>query len=382
MRKYVELLIDMLKFYTPSRREEKLSHYIAQRMNEFGFSNVYIDQVNNVIGSIGEGSPKILLCGHLDTVPGYLKVQVNDKIVKGRGAVDAKSSFAAMLLAAAELNGMEGIGEVIIAAVTDEEGNGIGMKELVSRGINADYAIFGEPSGLSNITIGYKGRISFKIIAKGRGAHAGSPWVGVSAVEPVFKAWEAIKNYSKRHEIENNKYDSLTSCLTMIRGGTSHNIVPENCEAVIDVRVPPRMRCFEVIRDLNIVINELKKELPPDVDITLKVLDMTEPFEADKRSIVVRGLSIAAYEVLGKGATLVKKTGTGDMNVLGNALRIPVVTYGPGNSHLSHTNNEFIEIKEYLQGIQIYKRAVYHINRLHNKMKEHEKLKNQKEKAL
>jgi hypothetical protein len=53
-------------------------------------------------------------------------------------------------------------------------------------------------------------------------------------------------------------------------------------------------------------------------------------------------------KVLNKPATLLRKTGTGDMNILGKAMNLPIVTYGPGDSHLDHTLDEHIEIKEYL----------------------------------
>jgi len=53
-----------------------------------------------------------------------------------------------------------------------------------------------------------------------------------------------------------------------------------------------------------------------------------------------------------------RKTGTGDMNLFGKALKIPMITYGPGNSHLDHTPNEYIDIQEYLDSIQVYEKAL------------------------
>lgn len=56
-----------------------------------------------------------------------------------------------------------------------------------------------------------------------------------------------------------------------------------------------------------------------------------------------------------------KKTGTGDMNVLGRALGIPVVTYGPGNSHQSHTRRECVEIQDYLASIDVISEALVNL---------------------
>ena len=62
---------------------------------------------------------------------------------------------------------------------------------------------------------------------------------------------------------------------------------------------------------------------------------------------------------------LIRKTGTGDMNVLGNSLKIPVVTYGPGEPHASHSKDERIEIESYLKCIEVFGRALFHTSRLH-----------------
>jgi LysW-gamma-L-lysine carboxypeptidase len=68
--------------------------------------------------------------------------------------------------------------------------------------------------------------------------------------------------------------------------------------------------------------------------------------------------------------SLIRKTGTGDMNILGNALNMPAVTYGPGDPHSSHTANERIKIQEYILSIEIYTRALFHISRIHHMKKD------------
>ena len=65
--------------------------------------------------------------------------------------------------------------------------------------------------------------------------------------------------------------------------------------------------------------------------------------------------------------TLIRKTGTGDMNVLGNQWNIPVVTYGPGDPHEAHTIDEKVSIEEYLKGIEILKKTLEHLKRIHDK---------------
>jgi len=98
-------------------------------------------------------------------------------------------------------------------------------------------------------------------------------------------------------------------------------------------------------------------------------LDETEPFEAPHNSPLVRAFTLRVLDVEHARPTLIRKTGTGDMNVIGNRLNIPVVTYGPGDPHASHTINESVSIDEYLQGIEVLKRTLHHLKRLHDKKK-------------
>ena len=116
----INLLVETLKIYTPSSQESALSLFLADVMKELGFTNISLDCVNNVSGVIGNGSPSLLLCGHIDTVPGILPVKITDKHIFGRGSVDAKSSFVAMLLAASKLASNRDIGKVIVAGVVEE----------------------------------------------------------------------------------------------------------------------------------------------------------------------------------------------------------------------------------------------------------------------
>ena len=96
----VELLRRMLEIYSPSGEEEELASFIKETMVKLGFEPVWMDKAGNVYGAVGTGSPVILLCGHMDTVPGKTPVKMGDGRLYGRGAVDAKSSLAAMISAA------------------------------------------------------------------------------------------------------------------------------------------------------------------------------------------------------------------------------------------------------------------------------------------
>jgi LysW-gamma-L-lysine carboxypeptidase len=360
----IELLNRSLKEYTPSRAEASLANLLKDKsINELGFEKTNIDNVGNVIATKGSGRPVILLCGHMDTVPGRIPVRIENGYLYGRGASDAKSSLIAMLLAASEFHKQRGT--IIFAGVVDEEGNATGIKELVRSKTTIDYAIFGEPSGISNITIAYKGRFAFRLTCDvGTSAHASAPWLAKNSIEEVYDFWQAIQLELGRLDSRSDKSNKVTCSLTEISGGSSHNVTPQKCKITVDIRIPTTNTSRKIQELVASIVKEVS--IKKNVRATYRVEDMTEPFEADHTSPLVRALSLSIIDVCRKRPILLRKTGTGDMNILGNAFRIPVVTYGPGDPHSSHTVDERIRIAEYISSIEVYNTTLFHTSRLHH----------------
>jgi len=359
----IELLKRALEIYTPSRSEAQLANLIKEKcLDDLGFEKVNIDSVGNVIATKGNGTPRILLCGHMDTVPGQIPVRIDSGFLFGRGASDAKAPLISMLLACSEFKQR---GTIIFAGVVDEEGNATGIKELVKNNLSIDYAIFGEPSGINRITISYKGRIALKLTCDVLdSAHASAPWLSKNSIEEVFEVWKLLRaEISAKYDKTDNKSKSVSLSLTEISGGSSHNVTPQKCKVTIDIRVPNGVKCLEILNHLDTSIRNISEMRK--VKITYRIEDMTEAFEADHSSPLVRALSLSILDVCKVRSVLLRKTGTGDMNVLGNSLNIPVVTYGPGEPHVSHSKDERVEIQSYLTSIEIYNRALFHTSRLH-----------------
>ena len=360
----IELLNRSLKEYTPSRAEASLANLIKDKsIDELGFEKTNIDNVGNVIATKGSGRPVIMLCGHMDTVPGRIPVRMENGYLYGRGASDAKSSLIAMLLAASEFPKQRGT--IIFAGVVDEEGNATGIKELVRSKSTIDYAIFGEPSGISNITIAYKGRFAFRLTCDvGTSAHASAPWLAKNSIEEVYDFWQAIQLEIGRLDSGSDKSSKVTCSLTEISGGSSHNVTPQKCKITVDIRIPTTNTSRRIQELVASIVKEVS--IKKNIRATYRIEDMTEPFEADHTSPLVRALSLSIIDVCRKRPILLRKTGTGDMNILGNAFRIPVVTYGPGDPHSSHTVDERISIAEYISSIEVYSTTLFHTSRLHH----------------
>ncbi|MCW4044713.1 MAG: M20/M25/M40 family metallo-hydrolase [Candidatus Bathyarchaeota archaeon] len=362
----VRLLTDLLSIYSPSGKETAIADFLAKEMRDLGFS-VRKDAVGNVIGEIGQGEPTILLCGHMDTILGNLPVRVESNKIYGTGAVDAKGPLAAMIMAAATLAREAALpAKVLVVAVVEEEATSKGIKYVIKQGLKADYAIFGEPSGVENITIGYKGSLHLRITCKTETGHSSSPWFYENALEKAFDLWQQIKTVYPPVEQQESPFHAVTACLVKLAGGRGNSKVPSESEMRVDIRVPPQLTAAQVFGVYERVIKQWQ-DANPKVKVKVTIMDQNEAFEVPTDSFLVRAMSFAIRKVMNKPATLLRKTGTGDMNILGRAMHIPIVTYGPGDSHLDHTKDEHIDIREYLAGIEVYKETILKLSELHKK---------------
>jgi LysW-gamma-L-lysine carboxypeptidase len=338
-----DFLKGMLEIYSPSGQEAKLANFLQTQMNNMGF-DAEIDEVGNVIGRIGEGEPILLLSGHMDTVTQELPVQVINGELTGRGAVDAKSSLAALILAASNFADKKIRGSILVVGTVQEEGTSSGIKNIVNKGLKAGYSIFGEPSNTNFIVVGYKGSLDIGVEVRTKPGHPANPTVR-NANEELISIWLSIKDELGKYQSKSS-YNSVSVSLGRLDGGDNQSM------AEIRVRIPFKMSCSDTYEIINRVIQEYC-EKTTDVVCTTRLIDTTEPYEAEKKSPLIEALGNSIKQITGEEARLIKKTGTGDMNIYGNGIKTSAVTYGPGDPRLDHTDHERISIKQFLDTIKI-----------------------------
>ncbi len=361
----VELLQSMLGIYSPSGSEERLANFLQEHMSGRGFK-VRRDKVRNVIGELGEDGPRILLCGHMDTVPGEIPVRIEGDFLYGRGSVDAKSSLAAMITGSSlAIERCSLPFRITVAGVVEEETSSAGAKALIGSGDSYDLAVFGEPSGATNIIIGYKGSLQIHVTCMTRGGHSASPWLSRNSYEEAFEFWRNFKNAL----IENDsasKFSAVTGCVTSAIAGEAANNIPSQASLVIDVRIPPSIKAEEMTSRIEEFAQYYQKE-HEGVYLSITTEDPTEAFLGSGDSMAVRAFRWAIRKTTGSQALLVKKTGTSDMNLFAESKYIPMIAYGPGDSGLDHTENERISIGEYLSSVEVYANAIQQIASFANK---------------
>ena len=348
----VQLLQSMLEYYSPSGSEAELASFLKHQMNAEGIDST-IDSAGNVIGVLGKEGPRILLCGHMDTVPGQIPVRVDGDLLYGRGAVDAKASLAAMIHGAlrAKEKG-QAQAQITVVGVVEEETSSKGVRALMTRKQGYDLAIFGEPSGASGIVVGYKGSLKLHLTFRTRGGHSASPWLSASSFEEACNFWAKFESKLLNNRAQ-SKFEVVTGCVTNITAGGPGNSVPASAIMEIDVRLPPTLKSESLADRVKNFVEQYSAGRR-DVTVELRIDDQTDAFLGGTNSTALSAFRWAIRKVQGSQMVLLKKTGTSDVNLFAQTQSVPMFAYGPGDSRLDHTPTEHVSISEYLTSIEVY----------------------------
>ncbi len=336
----VDLLVEMLKIYSPSGQEAALARFLVSAMGELGLE-ARLDRAGNAVGTVGEGPVTVVLLGHIDTVEGYIPVRFEGDRLYGRGAVDAKGPMAAFIWAAASLarqGKLEGKRVVVFGAVEEESASSKGARQAM-QDYSPDYAIIGEPSGWEALTLGYKGRLlaRWKAAAPLRHTAVPEPSVVEQAVDFWLRMREFCEEFNSRASGHFERIDP--SLRRLWSGGDGFT---EWAEAVVAFRLPPGV-------EPGWLGEEVKRAAGAG---QVETWGEERAYRAEKSTPLVRAMLNAIREVGGRPRFKVK-TGTSDMNVVASRWRCPMLAYGPGDSALDHTPEEHIELDEYRRAIEV-----------------------------
>ncbi len=331
---------------SPSGHEHEAAAWLVTRMQALGFTQAYLDEVGNAIGVMGTGPREIVLLGHIDTVPGHVPVRVETdaqgrRVLYGRGSVDAKGPLAAFVDAVAGLGPRAGWRLTVIAAV-DEERDSVGARHVVPRH-RPEYAIIGEPSRWSRVTLGYKGtawaRVRVEIALAHTAAQAPSACEIAADLWQQVRAWVAAENAGQAA-----MFDQLQVTLRDWASGTDG--LHEWAEMRLGARLPlawPPERWYSALKE--------RLANAPGATVTPEGYAIPA-YLADRRTPLVRAF-LRAIRAQGARPGLVRKSGTADLNIVAPAWGCPAVAYGPGDAALDHTPHEHLPLDEYARAVTV-----------------------------
>lgn len=362
-----EILADLIRIpsYNPSGNEAQIASYVADVMEAAG-CEVEVKEVvpgrPNVIARLkGEGAGKtIILNTHLDVVPageGWntdpLKMEIKDGRAYGRGVMDAKGPLASMMAAmeAIALSDIKLKGDVVLAAVADEEGASLGAKELITY-LSGDYAIVGESTN-GNLALAHRGSLRPVLVAEGVAAHSSTPNLGINAVSLITKAIVALEEYAQTlSERKHPLTGQSTLSVTVIRGGIKESMIPDRCEAVIDRRLVPGEDEETAIREMEEVIRSVPG-LEGRVRLEHFIPTSGGASEIDSAHPIVELAAEAIEHIYGKKPDYTGLTCNCDMSSFMRA-GIPTAVYGPGDFSIAHTANEWVLLSELEKATMVY----------------------------
>ncbi|MHA1649690.1 MAG: M20/M25/M40 family metallo-hydrolase [Candidatus Helarchaeota archaeon] len=357
----VEFLKECIEIPSISGSEEQFSNFLLEKMKNLGL-NAWKDHVGNVIGQIGTGTPVLLLCSHMDTVEGTIPVRIEKGKLYGRGAVDAKGSLISMVCAAAKFVKKKISGKIVVAGIVEEETTVNGINTLLDSLEHVDYAIFGEPSGIDRICIASKGRIHLHLLVKTLSGitHVSNTKENKNPIHIAISFWNNLKDrLTQRPFLGKTPYFSVEPNITVIKGGMATNVQPDICEMDIDIRFPSGIKSIQIIQEIEKVINEFQDM--KNYQIKFEILSQIEAFRGKKDTNLALTLKNAIESVLKTDVKFLRKSGTNFMAIIANKLKIPVISYGPGDPTLEHTTNEYIEITEYQRAVDILEKFISNI---------------------
>lgn len=311
----------------------------------------------NVIGRFpgGTGKPGLLFAPHLDTVSveGMIVDPFGGEIIEGRlygrGASDTKGTAAAMLWALHERRAHLAELPVAVAFVglMGEEAGQPGSKHFARHhGAEFSFAVVGEPTSLETVHA-HKGCLWHRLATKGRSCHGSTPERGENAIRKLIASLgellprleEALADY------EDEVLGRPTASLGLIRGGSSPNIVPDACEAFLDLRETPAL--YEA-GGSGSLIRSILGEMGWGDEVELETLGDSKPLHTDPSEDGVRRL-------LAVGSRLATAPWYCDAGRLAEG-GIPSVACGPGSIAQAHTEDEFLAVSDLEAGCAFYGR--------------------------
>lgn len=370
----VRFLKDFIGINSVTYNEGDAVQFLANKMREFGFDEVRVDPVGNVLGRVGSGPAVFLYDAHIDTVePGDpaawgqdpLVAQVKDGEIWGRGACDDKGCLAATTFAGKAIKAL-GLDKDftlwVSGSISEEDVEGSCVKAMLeeSPDVKPDFVLVAESSD-GRIMRGHKGRALIRITVPGKAAHASNAWRGDNALIKALPIMDGIDKFNDFTEdpflgkgtIEVTKIDCKTPSLNTIPG-----------EAVITC--DRRISCGESIEDL---IDEVKPffahipgvkaEIDTERVTTYTGYDITcvDYFPswvvAEDHPYIQAG--VEAYRAMfGKEPVVTKWDFCTNATHLCGRMGIPSLGYGPGNSTLCHSDEDRVPVDELLDATCFY----------------------------
>jgi acetylornithine deacetylase len=294
------------------------------------------------------GGRTLLLCGHLDTVTvegmtdePHTPRRDGDRL-HGRGAYDMKAGVAAALVACREAAGRGLAGDVVVAAVADEEHASLGVQQVL-RTVDADAAIVTEPTELE-VVVAHKGFVWAEIEVTGRAAHGSRPHLGIDA---IVRTGAILTGLGELDAALGHRTHPLLGRgsvhASTIEGGEELSSYAARCLLALERRTLPGETATDVEGELTSLLDGCRSA-DPELVAGQRTLLVREPFEVEPDAEIVKIVRACAAEVLPAPAAIAGASYWADAAFIA-AAGIPTVMFGPGGEG-AHAAEEWVSVSD------------------------------------
>lgn len=336
----VALTAALVDVESVSGQEDRLAGLVHDALSACG--HLTVERFgNNVVArtDLGRGR-RVLLAGHLDTVPvaDNLPSRREGDLLHGCGTSDMKSGDAVLLHLAATLTSPSY--DVTYVLYDNEEveatKNGLAMLVRDHRDLlEADLAVLMEPTS-GQVEAGCQGTLRVRVDLAGRRAHSARSWLGDNAIHAAAPVLQRLHDYVARDvDLDGCVYREGLQAVA-VAGGVAGNVVPDACSVTVNFRFAP------------------DRSEEQALDHVREVFDGFDLVLLDTAPGALPGLAqpAAKHFVEAVGATPVAKYGWTDVARF-SALGVPALNYGPGDPNLAHTRDEHVDVRQITRATEL-----------------------------
>jgi acetylornithine deacetylase len=346
------LLKALVDIYSPSGKEEEIIEYVEVYLKDHGLPVIKqrVDENRYNLVVLPESKDELDVCfmGHLDTVTahdleGYGFSEEEDSIF-GLGTTDMKAGCAAMIEAFTVLAERGGaLPPVGLALVVGEEEESDGAKTLV-REYTFPWAVVGEPTGMVPC-LGHYGYLEVLLRTRGKKAHSSLPELGQNANETMLKLLLKVTEYITSIP------KGVVYNIRQLSGFPGGFVVPDTCEAWLDLHLPPDSRVDVLKAELEQLVEEVD-EGNQSLDTYIRFESTQSGYRISPKRPLVKKLK-EVYKKLSLPWEPQDFRSHSDGNVLWASGVDPVIL-GPGRLETAHTPEESVDFRQVIQAAQLY----------------------------
>lgn len=363
------LVTDLVQIETenPPGNERPCSEYIVEWFDERGIDASLVEAPYadrpQVGARIGDGSPALVLNGHVDVVPaGDLDQWTHDPYgahregddLYGRGSVDMKTGVAIAMLTmealADEIESGDLAGSLVFHAAIGEETAEPGTQTLLEQGYDGDYGVVLEPTGMRTAT-SEKGLAWYEIDVQGEPSHASRPDQGTNAIDAARPVLDALEEYDQEIRArEDVLLGSAYATVTMFEAGTKENVVPERATITVDRRFLPTETATEIDGEIDARLESVAAD--HGIDVSWERTRTYESAAIDPDSSLAETFRAHSAAVADVPTDPWGVTASTDVRNFVNDADIEAITWGPGDISQAHTYDEHVDLAAATDGLE------------------------------